>query len=247
MLGRCEQPQRIPGAQPGHVRRRHHDEDTEAQERQLLPRDVVGRHQRIDRAVVAAVAEMHATGTSTRKVQRIAEKLGISKLSRDQVSAIVKDLDADLAETVRKMILASLELAEKVDAAKHSRLDPGLGRRPNPLVVPICRSLELLSASPTRTAYTNIPDATQHVHVVQHQVSSIISTPLCSQSLRSICPTSPAIWSYMILRLYFGVNAMWYLHAHFACERLRAFWAMARTIATIRRGSGFKAGCHPPA
>ena len=48
-----------------------------------------------DRAVVSAVAEMYATGTSTRKVQRIAEKLGISRLSKDQVSAIAKDLDAD--------------------------------------------------------------------------------------------------------------------------------------------------------
>ena len=49
-------------------------------------------------AVVSTVAEMYATGTSTRKVQRIAEKLGISRLSKDQVSAIAKDLDADVAE-----------------------------------------------------------------------------------------------------------------------------------------------------
>lgn len=41
---------------------------------------------------------MYATGTSTRKVQRVAEKLGISKLSKDQVSAIAKNLDADVAE-----------------------------------------------------------------------------------------------------------------------------------------------------
>ena len=60
--------------------------------RSFFPEDVV------DRAVVSAVAEMYATGTSTRKVQRIAEKLGISRLSKDQVSAIAKDLDADVAE-----------------------------------------------------------------------------------------------------------------------------------------------------
>ena len=49
----------------------------------FFPEDVVERHQRVDRAVASAVAEMHATGTSTRKVQRIAEKLGISRLSKD--------------------------------------------------------------------------------------------------------------------------------------------------------------------
>ena len=224
----------------------------------FFPEDVVERYQRVDRAVASAVAEMYATGTSTRKVQRIAEKLGISRLSKDQVSAIAKDLDADiaelkgrnvhgvqlmtsdalaclafppahwkrlrtnnvqeranreikrrsrvvqvfpserslerlvgavmceqdeqwsasrhfaydkmqelyderrrkeheapgrpaadLAEAARKMILASLELAEKVDAAQHDRSDSGFGRRPKPLAVPIRRSLGLPSAAPS--------------------------------------------------------------------------------------------------
>lgn len=34
----------------------------------FFPEDVVEHYQRVDRAVVSAVAEMHATGTSTRKV-----------------------------------------------------------------------------------------------------------------------------------------------------------------------------------
>ncbi len=38
MLGRRQQPQRLPRAQPGHVCRRHHDEDTEAEVGELLPR-----------------------------------------------------------------------------------------------------------------------------------------------------------------------------------------------------------------
>lgn len=46
------------------------------------------RYQRVDRALVAAVAETCATGTSTRKVQKIAQKLGIDRLSRDQVRAM---------------------------------------------------------------------------------------------------------------------------------------------------------------
>ena len=64
----------------------------------FFPEDVVERYQRVDRAVVSAAAEMYAAGTSTRKVQRIAKKLGISRLSKDQVSAIAKDLDANVAE-----------------------------------------------------------------------------------------------------------------------------------------------------
>ena len=51
--------------------------------------DVIERHQRVDRAHVAAVVEIYATGTNTRKVQRVAEKMGVSRLSKDQVSAIM--------------------------------------------------------------------------------------------------------------------------------------------------------------
>ena len=36
----------------------------------FFPEDALERHRRVDRALVAAVAEMYATGTSTRKVQR---------------------------------------------------------------------------------------------------------------------------------------------------------------------------------
>ena len=64
----------------------------------FFPDDVIERYQRVDRALVAAVAEMYATGTSTRKVQRIAEKMGVSRLSRDQVSSIASSLDADIDE-----------------------------------------------------------------------------------------------------------------------------------------------------
>ena len=64
----------------------------------FFPDDVIERYQRVDRALVAAVAEMYVTGTSTRKVQRIAEKMGVSRLSRDQVSSIASSLDADIDE-----------------------------------------------------------------------------------------------------------------------------------------------------
>ncbi len=61
----------------------------------FFPEDVLERHQRVDRA---AAAEMHATGTSTRKVQRVASAMGIERISRDQVSAICQSLDSEVEE-----------------------------------------------------------------------------------------------------------------------------------------------------
>ena len=93
----------------------------------FFPDDVIERYQRVDRALVAAVAEMYATGTSTRKVQRVAEKMGVSRLSKDQVSAIASSLGAGIEELcavwarleaeARKMIESGLELADRVEAA----------------------------------------------------------------------------------------------------------------------------------
>ena len=64
----------------------------------FFPDDAIERYQRVDRALVTAVDEMYATGTSTLKVQRIAEKMGVSRPSKDQVSAIASSLDADIDE-----------------------------------------------------------------------------------------------------------------------------------------------------
>lgn len=64
----------------------------------FFPEDVLERYQRVDRALVAAVAEMYVTGTSTRKVRGVAEKMGVSRLSKDQVSAIASSLDADIED-----------------------------------------------------------------------------------------------------------------------------------------------------
>ncbi|MDY5080605.1 MAG: transposase [Collinsella sp.] len=64
----------------------------------FFPEDVLERRRRVDRALVAPVAEMYATGTGTRKVQRIAEKMGIERLGRDRVGAIAAALDAGMAD-----------------------------------------------------------------------------------------------------------------------------------------------------
>lgn len=64
----------------------------------FFPDDVIERYQRVDRAIVAAVREMCPTGTSTRKVQKVAASMGIERLSKDQVSTIVEHLDSEVGE-----------------------------------------------------------------------------------------------------------------------------------------------------
>jgi transposase-like protein len=68
----------------------------------FFPDDVIERYQRVDRAIVSAVAEMYATGTSTRKVQKVASAMGIERLSKDQVSAIAASLDSEVEELLAR-------------------------------------------------------------------------------------------------------------------------------------------------
>lgn len=62
----------------------------------FFPEDALERHRRIDRAVVAAVAETCATDTSTGKVQRAASAMGIERISGDQAGAICASLDSEV-------------------------------------------------------------------------------------------------------------------------------------------------------
>ena len=64
----------------------------------FFPDDVLERYQRVDRAIMAAVAEMYATGTNTRKVQKVASTMGTERLSKDQVSAICEHLGSEVEE-----------------------------------------------------------------------------------------------------------------------------------------------------
>lgn len=63
-----------------------------------FPDELIERYSRVDRAVVATIAEMYATGVSTRKVERVAQKLGIDKMSPSQVSRIASALDASVED-----------------------------------------------------------------------------------------------------------------------------------------------------
>ncbi len=63
-----------------------------------FPEDVVNRYSRTDRAVVAAISEMYTCGVSTRKVAKVAAKLGVERMSASQVSRICATLDAEVAD-----------------------------------------------------------------------------------------------------------------------------------------------------
>jgi len=61
-----------------------------------FPTDLFERWSRTDRALAAAVAEMYVTGTSTRKVEKVAAKFGVESLSKDQVSRLCAVIDGEV-------------------------------------------------------------------------------------------------------------------------------------------------------
>lgn len=63
----------------------------------FFPEDIIERYCRVDRALVAAVAEMYVLGISTRKVEEVAGSLGVSSMSKSQVSRLCECLDAEVA------------------------------------------------------------------------------------------------------------------------------------------------------
>ena len=61
-----------------------------------FPTGLPGRYSRTERALAAAVAEMYVTGTSTRKVEKVAAKFGVESLSKDQVSRLCAVIDGEV-------------------------------------------------------------------------------------------------------------------------------------------------------
>ena len=62
----------------------------------FFPTGLFERYSRVERALAAAVAEMYVTGTSTRKVERVAAKFGVESLSKDQVSRLCAVIDGEV-------------------------------------------------------------------------------------------------------------------------------------------------------
>ena len=61
------------------------------------PEGIIQHWQRADNALVACVMEMYANGISTAKVERVAKELGVSSMSKSQVSRLCAALDEEVA------------------------------------------------------------------------------------------------------------------------------------------------------
>lgn len=105
LRGDREQQERLPGARPRHVALRIPKPRTGS----FFPDNVIERYQRVNRAAVAAVSEMCATGTSARKVQGVAAAMGTELLSKDRVSAMCEHLDLEVEELVTRPLGLALE------------------------------------------------------------------------------------------------------------------------------------------
>jgi len=61
-----------------------------------FPDNIIERWSRTDKALAASIKEMYTKGLSTRKIQKLAESMGIEGISSSQVSRIVKGLDTEV-------------------------------------------------------------------------------------------------------------------------------------------------------
>jgi putative transposase len=87
---------------------RHRDFDTRAgtidvaipklRSGSYFPDWLLERRKRAERALTSVVATCYLLGVSTRRMERLVESLGITRLSKSQVSQMAKDLDAQVAD-----------------------------------------------------------------------------------------------------------------------------------------------------
>src|SRR5215210_2412354 len=61
-----------------------------------FPDWLLERRKRAERAMVSVVATSYLLGVSTRRMEKLVEQLGITRLSKSQVSVMAKDLDAQV-------------------------------------------------------------------------------------------------------------------------------------------------------
>ena len=63
-----------------------------------FPEEILQRWSRTDRAVICAASEMYALGLFTRKIGKALERMGAAHLSKDQVSRLCAELDAEVQD-----------------------------------------------------------------------------------------------------------------------------------------------------
>jgi transposase-like protein len=106
----CGAPYGIPSPDRVNVRNgyRHRDFDTRAgtldvaipklRQGSYFPEWLLERRRRAEAALTSVVATCYLLGVSTRRMEKLVESLGITRLSRSQVSVMAADLDAQVAD-----------------------------------------------------------------------------------------------------------------------------------------------------
>jgi putative transposase len=104
----CGAPYGLPGPERVNVRNgyRHRDFDTRAgtldvaipklRSGSYFPDWLLERRRRAEAALTSVVATCYLLGVSTRRMEKLVETLGITRLSRSQVSEMARDLDAQV-------------------------------------------------------------------------------------------------------------------------------------------------------
>lgn len=72
-----------------------------------FPDQLLTRYSRSDLAIISSVREMVVNGISTRKVERVANKMGVLSMSSSQISRICKGLDEEV-ENLQKRVYGNL-------------------------------------------------------------------------------------------------------------------------------------------
>ena len=94
--GADQSAQRLPVAGVGHSGRRDRAGDPEAPRGLLLPRLAVGAPQTSRTRADLGRRDVYLLGVSTRRMEKLVEQLGITGLSKSQVSIMAKNLDAQV-------------------------------------------------------------------------------------------------------------------------------------------------------
>ena len=85
--------QRLPATPIRHPHRHIGSGDPQAAARLLFPDWLLERRKRAERALTTVVATCYLLGVSTRRMDKLVETLGITSLSKSQVSVMAKELD----------------------------------------------------------------------------------------------------------------------------------------------------------
>src|SRR5215216_813424 len=106
----CGAPYGVPSPERSNQRNgyRHRDFDTRAgtldvaipklRSGSYFPDWLLERRRRAERALTTVVATCYLLGVSTRRMEKLVESLGITRLSKSQVSEMAKDLDGQVAD-----------------------------------------------------------------------------------------------------------------------------------------------------